>query len=343
MNQPMFRLGRLAGLSAVVAAVPATMSLVKTRLLIVVTTIAAVLTVAAIGVAPAAAIPASGRIYFNTDRWGNWELASMLPDGSDIQRITTTDADEVITDAHVDGDGRVRLVFAAGVYPVDLHIYTMTVGDSASYHQLTSADGRQSTPRWSPDGTQIVYRSDQTGNREIWVMNADGSNQHQITDNPATDTYPAWSPDGTTIAFSSNRDGHHGIGGAVYLMNTDGSNVRQVTPLESSDGVASFSPDGTELVWVDSDCYVGGCGPSHVYIGNLDGSGARRLTQGSRIEWNPVFSPDGTKVAFMSTTSRDLFRYGDSRWDIETVNVDGTGRQNITGPNVVSEAAPAWK
>jgi tol-pal system beta propeller repeat protein TolB len=320
MNHHMRRLGRLAGLSAVVAAVLATMSLIGAS----------------------AANPYSGRIYFNTDRWGNWELASMLPDGSDIQRITTTSADEVRADAHVDGDGSVRLVFEAGVYPVDEHIYTMTVGYPASYHQLTDAPGRQVIPRWSPDGTRIVYDSKQTGNWEIYVMNADGTDQHQITDNPALDTYAAWSPDGTTVAFASDRDGHRNREAAVYLMNIDGSNVRRVTWLESMDAQPSFSPDGTKLTWVNSICDSGGCGPSHVYIGNLDGTGVRRVTMGDSNDAAPVFSPDGTKVAFATATVQDTYR-GAARTDIATVNVDGTGLQNLTGPNGTSEAAPAWK
>jgi TolB protein len=174
-------------------------------------------------------------------------------------------------------------------------------------------------------------------------MNADGTDQQQVTQNPAREDYAAWSPDGTTIAFTSNRDGHRGREAAVYLMNTDGSNVRRVTWLESMDAVPSFSPDGTKLTWVDMVCNSGGCGPSHVYVGNLDGTGVRRITQGNNNDWNPVFSPDGTKIAFMTTSMHDLLRNGNAGYDIDTVNVDGTGLQNLTGPNGASEAAPAWK
>jgi Tol biopolymer transport system component len=310
---------------------------------VVVGAIAAGLISAGFAARPAAASHIA-RIYFNTDRWGGWELASMLPDGSDIQRITNTTRDEVRPDAHVNADGSVTLVFEAGDYNAgDEHIYSMTVGDPSSLVQLTEATGQQAVARWSPDGTRIAYRSNQTGNREVWVMNANGSDQQQLTDNPAEDTYPSWSPDGNTIAFNSNRDGHQGREEALYLMNADGSNVRRVTWLESMDATASFSPDGTKLTWVDMVCAKGGCGPSQVYLGKLDGTGAQRLTTGNRSTFNPVFSPDGTKIAFMSGPMHDLLHLGDAAWDIETVMVDGTGRENITGPNAISEAAPAWK
>jgi TolB protein len=267
----------------------------------------------------------------------------MLPDGSDIQRITNTTRDEVISDAHVDSDGSVRLVFLAGHYPDDLDIYSMTVGDPASSRQLTH-QGVEGAPKWSPDGTRVVHASFQTGNAEIYVMNADGSDDHPITDNPAYDSRPVWAPDGTTIAFASNRDGHRGREMAIYLMNTDGSNVRRVTWLESMDSVPSFSPDGTKLAWSDMVCASGGCGPSHIYVGNVDGTGVRRLTQGNTNDWGAVFSPDGTKLAFHVQTMQDILRYGgNAGYDIATVNVDGTGWQNLTGPNGTSEAAPAWK
>lgn len=80
-------------------------------------------------------------------------------------------------------------------------------------------------PRWSPDGRKLVFVSRRDGNREVYVINADGSAQRNLTRNPVADSDPAWSPDGRKIAFFSTRDGET----AIYVMNADGSGQRSIT------------------------------------------------------------------------------------------------------------------
>ena len=89
-----------------------------------------------------------------------------------------------------------------------------------------------SAPAWSPDGRQIAFESDLDGDKEIYVMNADGSNVRQITHNTLWDEGPAWSPDGTKFVFSSGADDLHLD---IWTMNVDGSNPRQLTTYPGRD------------------------------------------------------------------------------------------------------------
>ena len=47
-------------------------------------------------------------------------------------------------------------------------------------------------PSWSPDGSQLIFWSNRTGNAQIWIMNADGSNQRIINPGPFNDWNPVW-------------------------------------------------------------------------------------------------------------------------------------------------------
>jgi dipeptidyl aminopeptidase/acylaminoacyl peptidase len=66
--------------------------------------------------------------------------------------------------------------------------------------QLTSGEGPDWAPRWSPDGKQIAFHSMRSGTRDIWVMLAGGGAARQVTSAPESDYPPVWSPDGREIA-----------------------------------------------------------------------------------------------------------------------------------------------
>jgi Tol biopolymer transport system component len=60
--------------------------------------------------------------------------------------------------------------------------------------QLTDNTSSDYYPVWSPDGKQIAFVSTRDGNREIYLMQANGSEQVNLTNNPANDFSPSWQP-----------------------------------------------------------------------------------------------------------------------------------------------------
>ena len=53
--------------------------------------------------------------------------------------------------------------------------------------------------------------------------------------------------------------------------------------------------------------------------------------------------PEGAWTKFCEQAKLQFPKAGDDAWDIETVNVDGTGRRDLTPTKGIGEGAPAWK
>jgi TolB protein len=65
---------------------------------------------------------------------------------------------------------------------------------SGSPRRLTTGSAEDAWPAFSPSGDKIVYQSNPTGNRDLYIMNADGTGGRQPTDDPTKDEIPSWQP-----------------------------------------------------------------------------------------------------------------------------------------------------
>ena len=173
------------------------------------------------------------------------------------------------------------IVFISDGEAEEFELYLLDI-EANAVGRLTNYEDRDSSPTWSPDGSQIAFRRRVDGNSEIFVMNADGTNVRQLTDHPAFDGDPHWSPDGSEIIFTSDRAGNYDI----WVMNADGSGQAQITDHPAADEYPWWSPDA-EFIAFQSNRH----GATQVWIMRWDGTEVSLLANDAPTgypAWSPV-------------------------------------------------------
>ena len=92
----------------------------------------------------------------------------------------------------------------AFVYANDLWIVGKDGGDA---RRLTSNEGAESNPHFSPDGKWIAFTGQYDGNTDVYVIPTEGGQPQRLTWHPNPDQVTGWTPDGSEILFTSGREG----------------------------------------------------------------------------------------------------------------------------------------
>lgn len=135
--------------------------------------------------------------------------------------------------------------------------------------------------------------SEESGNADIWSMNADGSDRKQLTTDPHWDRLPDVSPDGRYIVFMSNRAGAENI----WRMDIDGGNQKRIT-YKHVERTPVFSADGK---WVFFEGWE--TGKETIWKVPVEGGELVQVT--ADLSFLPAVSPDGSLLAYLASSGSD--------------------------------------
>ncbi|MBV9613098.1 MAG: PD40 domain-containing protein [Acidobacteriaceae bacterium] len=169
-------------------------------------------------------------------------------------------------------------------------------------------------------GTRIVFVSNRTGAKEIWVMNWDGSEQRALTHFGSIATFPSASPDGRIVAFTTWTSGSPSI--QMFSLDT-GRKLPFYNQRASMNAFVTFTPDSKRVVFSST----AGGGPAQLYMANADGSGLHRITASGAIEVEPRINPKtGTDLVDVSGRSGlpQVYRMSLEGTDVQRLSA-GTG------------------
>jgi tricorn protease len=200
-----------------------------------------------------------------------------------------------------------RIVFT---YAGDLWTTSATGGEA---RRLTSHEGYEYLPKWSPDGTSIAFSADYDGSMDVHVIPAAGGAPQRLTWHPWSDRVTGWTRDGR-IVFRSRRSSVVPVYDKLFTIATTGGAAAELAGVPSS-GTNSFSPDGTKIAYTPVATestfwkrYRGGT-QSHITLLDLKTLESSEIPHGDAAELFPMWFGDAVYFASDRDGVMNLYRF----------------------------------
>ncbi len=214
-------------------------------------------------------------------------ISITVPDDGLARRPSRVSAANNIESYELSPKGERALFSARG------DIFSAPIEKGPTRNLTHSSGAHDKWPTWSPDGSQIAFISDLSGEEELYLVPQDGSKPpQQITSGGAAMRYqPEWSADGKRVAFS-DKDGR------IFVVTIADKKMAEIvkTPRNQIRDYV-WSPRGNFLAFSMSTT---GTGFSQVYVWSAADNQVRRVTEGTFNAFNPAWDPQGNYLYFIS-------------------------------------------
>lgn len=198
--------------------------------------------------------------------------------------------------------------------------------DGSDRINLSNSELDEFMPRYSPDGSKIVFVAKKYKTQSVFIMNRDGTEKILLTNDEGNDRHPAFSPDGSKIVFDSFRSKQSDI----YWVSSKGGEIKPLFTSPFQDAEPYFSPDGKNILFISNPR---GMRYRDLILLNIKKKSTVNLTATlNYLNQNPVFTGKGDRILFDSTDLQNSEIYivdiktkslinlsSDSRWDCTPV------------------------
>ncbi len=203
--------------------------------------------------------------------------------------------------------------------------------------RLTTNEGPDSSPRWSPDGRQLAYVSKRGDDpAQLYLLSFDGGEPERVTQLPVAVSDPRWFPDGKSIAF---------LASTWPDLNDDFPAVKKRLEEQKLDKTKAQRSENRLWRYWDHPL-TDGMVPHLFRLDLATRKCTDRLPGSNRYmdlmdpggTWD--IAPDGSEIAFSANITESPYRSLDS--DVLVIPATGGTPRRLTADNPADDARPRY-
>ncbi|MBD3276065.1 MAG: peptidase S41, partial [Candidatus Marinimicrobia bacterium] len=176
------------------------------------------------------------------------------------------------------------------VYAGDIWIAPKTGGTA---HKLSSPAGHETFPKFSPDGTELVFTGNYDGNHDLYRIPVSGGTPTRLTHHPLNDRMLDWYPAEDMILFASSMESGRQRFRQFYKVSREGGFPEKLPVPYGEFG--AISPDGNRIAYTPLDRsfrtwkrYRGGWAPD-IWLFNLNTYESENITEHPANDSHPMW------------------------------------------------------